>query len=162
MLVTDAILKANERLVWSAIHDLEYIPEKVAQSDLFQIGMIELWTALRSYEEDCQWALSTHCYRRIYCRLVDHLRMVNAKKRQEPDIEMDSIVEFEDELIGTFLPDEIRRLLPTQDAEIFIDRYANQMSYIELIEKHGKSERTIRNKLNKAKQTLQEKLDWEG
>lgn len=120
-----------------------------------------LWQSKQTYDENAGYALSTHCYRDVFSAIVTHLRTYHAAKRKGA-IEAHGVCEaFEDEVIGSTLVDEIRRLIP-ELADLFLDKHLAGLTLKELAAKYGLSERQVRYRLDKAQKALQQDLRWES
>ncbi|MGE6227585.1 sigma-70 family RNA polymerase sigma factor [Paenibacillus chitinolyticus] len=157
----DSLIKANEGLVHQVINDLLYIPHNIEREDLEQVGKIALWEAIQSYDENCEHKLSTHCYRKIYLEIIDYLRKSQAKKRQEIFIKGGMAEDFSEDIIGNLLMDEIKRFLPGDHSNLFFDKSVGDMTYSQLSNKYGLSNRQARYKFKKAVEILRDNIVWE-
>lgn len=158
----EKLLLDNEKLVYRAINDLKYIPPKAEIEDLEQVGRIALWKAINSYNQDDNYALSTHCYRTIYGDVVNWLEKLQAVKRKDVYIDRSDTYydSFEDEVIGDMLINEMKKYVSEKDVNMFIDKYVNGLTYKALAEKYPVSERTIKRRVRNTKDILKSKLNW--
>lgn len=154
-------LDSNIKLVYEVVNSLEFIPEKVAKEDLEQIGLIALWKATVSYnEEESKVAFSTHAYGLIKRDILDYCRMQTAKKRKDVIVE-DRVEEVEDEVMSTLLISKICEILPKDYSDVFISRYVDGMEYQEIMDAYGYTKRQVQYRLDKSRDTLKKELKWE-
>ena len=157
----DNMIKDNKGIVWQVINDLQYVPESVEEEDLFQIGLISLWGAIESYQEDNGYALSTHCYKLVYGDIIDYLRREQAQKRNG-HIDLPTKVEsFEDDVIASLIIDEIDDLLSSNNFDIFNSIYIDNSTIQETSNDLDMSSRTVSRRIRDIKNTLQEQLMWD-
>ncbi|WP_336786899.1 sigma-70 family RNA polymerase sigma factor [Paenibacillus sp. MMO-177] len=157
----DTAIKNNERLVFQVINDLLFIPQSVDREDLEQIGKIALWKAMESYDESCGYKMSTVCYKAIYTDIVGYLRKSRAKKRQEVIVGEGLTDDFMEDLFGSMLIEEIRKLLTDDDFNMFLDKTIGDLTFDQLATKYGLTKMQVRYRFNKAKALLRKNITWE-
>lgn len=158
----DTAIKDNEKLVFQVINDLLFIPQSVDREDLEQIGKIALWKAMLSYNESCGYKMSTHCYKAIYTDIVGYLRKSRAKKRQEIIVDGGLTEDFAEDLVGSFLIEEIRKVLSDEDFKMFLDKTVGDLTFDQMAEKYGLTKMQVRYRFNKARTTLRKTINWEA
>lgn len=157
------MLEENKKLIYQVINDLKYIPEGVEIEDLEQEGMIALWKAIECYDENSSYALSTHCYRVIRGDIIDWLRKFQAIKRKDipANNEETYTTDFENEIIGNQITDEMKKYLSERDVNILVDKYVNHLSQQCLANKYNMSLSGIYKNIVRSKQILKDKMKWE-
>lgn len=158
----DTKIKENEKLVQQVINDLLFIPNSVEREELEQIGKIALWKGIESYDKDCGYKESTHCYKAINRDIVDYCRKAMAKKRQAITVKGGMTSDFSDELYGSLLVEEIHKFIATDDLKMFLDKTLGDMTFDQLSEKYGLTKMQVRHKHNKTKLLLQKNIKWEA
>lgn len=172
----EALFKDNLKLMYSAIEDLKYIPEeykpkgkdKRDYEELEQQAKLILWEAILDYDEDIGTSLSSHCYSRVYYRLINWLEKVQAKKRKYNkintdinDTQINKYAIIENELMGDLLIEEIGKHIGDMNTNILIDKYIYQYQNKELAAVYSVNEKTIRRRLKKSLCVLKNELQWD-
>lgn len=153
------LLRDNMKLVHQVIHDLEFIPQAVTYDDVFQIGMIALWGALKDYEEqDDKDTWSTYGYKRIRNEIIDNLRQYKAKKRQDIFV-LDEIMEVEEEVMNNMFIYEMEKLVGKENSDMFIKKHLKKATLQQLADEYGLSVKQVRSRLEKTKQILKENIE---
>lgn len=152
----------NKAIIYYAINSLKFVPERAEMEDLQQIGSMALWKAIETYDEELCCSFFTHCYNVIRCDLINWLEKLQCKKRQDVYIEYDSTYSdnFENDVIGDMLTDEIRKHISSVEAEIFLDKHIGKLTNKEIANKYNISLSTVKRKLDRAKDVLKNNLEW--
>ncbi|WDV47051.1 sigma-70 family RNA polymerase sigma factor [Clostridiaceae bacterium M8S5] len=155
-------IKLNQKIIYKVIKNLNYIPNNIEFEELEQVGKIALWKAIKSYKENKNYSLSTHCYRIIYSDIIDYLRKENKKidytlislKNEDSKYLVDEIVN------GDMLILEMSKYISKQNVDILVDKYIYKLTYEEIATKNNVCKKTIYRRIKKSKKILKEKLKW--
>lgn len=151
------LLKEHEKLIHSVISRLDFVPDKVDKQDLYQVGYIALWEALKCYDEAYGFEISTHCYNRIKAKVIDYLREQQAIKRKEV-LKSDYDDSFEQEVNLKMLLYEIEKTLPRDIYNIFVDKYLYKYTINDLMNKYNLTKSQVETRLRQAKLKVINKL----
>jgi RNA polymerase sigma factor (sigma-70 family) len=162
-MVTDDQLRKHKGLVYSIVNKLEFIPEGIDKEDLEQIGMLELWEAMKVVS-DTEEGFSSYCCTRIKREILDYCRKVIAKKRRKLDeFDTEPYSEgIESEVFDSIFLKNIKEKLDSKDYRMLIARYIDNCTWQEIAAGFSITVVEVKSNLQRIRRQLVKTLKEDG